>query len=68
MMRKLTVERAASRQTTPEAVMDTLNATIPLGRLADPSEIADVYVYLASTLSGYVTGQALLVDGGIAVG
>ena len=41
-----------------------LLAKIPMGRLADPAEIADVYVFLASQLSRYVTGQALVADGG----
>ena len=41
---------------------------IPLGRLADPAEIADLYVFLASDLSRYVTAQALVADGGWQVG
>jgi NAD(P)-dependent dehydrogenase (short-subunit alcohol dehydrogenase family) len=37
---------------------------IPLGRLAAPTEIADVCVFLASRLASYVTGEAINVDGG----
>lgn len=37
---------------------------IPMGRLAEPREIADPVVYLASDRASYITGQTLLVDGG----
>ncbi len=37
---------------------------IPLGRYASPTEIADVFVFLASPLSRFVTGQTVIVDGG----
>ena len=38
--------------------------TVPLGRLAEPEDIADACLYLASSLSRYVTGANLLVHGG----
>ncbi len=44
-----------------------LRARIPLGRLAEPSEIADAVAYLASPSASYITGATLLVDGGITV-
>jgi len=37
---------------------------IPMGRLAEPREIADPVVYLASDKASYITGQTLVVDGG----
>jgi NAD(P)-dependent dehydrogenase (short-subunit alcohol dehydrogenase family) len=67
MIRQLFADRAASRGTSPGAVRDELVAKIPLGRLADPREVADIYVFLACDLARYVTGQALTVDGGVQV-
>lgn len=40
---------------------------VPMGRMAKPSEIADVISFLAGPRSSYVTGQCLVVDGGWAV-
>jgi NAD(P)-dependent dehydrogenase (short-subunit alcohol dehydrogenase family) len=39
-------------------------AGVPLGRLADPEDVARVIVFLASEAGGYITGQAVTVDGG----
>lgn len=47
-----------------DAGVAAVAATVPLGRLADPTEIGDACVYLASPLSSYVTGATLLVHGG----
>ena len=41
-----------------------ISATIPLGRLAEPKEIARVIAFLCSETNTYLTGQTLLVDGG----
>jgi dihydroanticapsin dehydrogenase len=40
-------------------------AAVPLGRQAKPAEIAPLYVYLASDESSFMTGQAILIDGGV---
>jgi NAD(P)-dependent dehydrogenase (short-subunit alcohol dehydrogenase family) len=36
----------------------------PLGRVATPAEIADVIAFLASPLSGFMTGSIVMADGG----
>jgi NAD(P)-dependent dehydrogenase (short-subunit alcohol dehydrogenase family) len=43
---------------------EQLVASHPLGRIAEPEEVADAIVYLATSKSSYVTGVALPVDGG----
>jgi NAD(P)-dependent dehydrogenase (short-subunit alcohol dehydrogenase family) len=44
--------------------LEELQATIPLGRLGTPDDIAAAVVFLASPAAGWVTGQNLLVAGG----
>jgi NAD(P)-dependent dehydrogenase (short-subunit alcohol dehydrogenase family) len=68
MMRELVTERARLTGTPVADVERTLLARIPLGRMASPAEVADTYVWLASDLSSYVTGQSINVDGGWQVG
>jgi L-rhamnose 1-dehydrogenase len=46
---------------------DYLNSRIPLGRFGEPSDVAKVVAFLASDMASYVTGAALLVDGGLYV-
>jgi glucose 1-dehydrogenase len=46
-------------------LMAELNAAIPLGRLAEPKEIADLVVWLASDQASYVTATTFVVDGGM---
>jgi 3-oxoacyl-[acyl-carrier protein] reductase len=41
---------------------------IPMGRIGEPEEIADVIAFLASAGARYMTGQVVVVDGGLLVG
>jgi len=41
-----------------------VGATVPLGRMAEPSDVADVCLFLASPLARYVSGAQILVHGG----
>ncbi|PTA47486.1 SDR family NAD(P)-dependent oxidoreductase [Micromonospora sp. RP3T] len=68
MMEELFRRRADDNGTDAAAERAAFTRRIPLGHLADTDEIADTYVYLASDLSRYLTGQRLIVDGGWQVG
>jgi NAD(P)-dependent dehydrogenase (short-subunit alcohol dehydrogenase family) len=47
-----------------QALLDSFAASVPLGRVAQPSEIADAVLFLASSESSFVTGSELFADGG----
>ncbi len=54
-----------ARARDPEHIRNALLAQVPLGRAAEPSEIADLIVYLLSDESRFVTGTELVIDGGL---
>jgi NAD(P)-dependent dehydrogenase (short-subunit alcohol dehydrogenase family) len=56
-----TIKRLAAEGALP---VDQITSRIPLGRLAEPSEIADAVVFLCSDQARFITGQILAVDGG----
>ena len=47
----------------PQELVDRISAGIPLGRVGEPVDIANAYLYLASDSASYVTGVILRVDG-----
>ncbi len=63
--KNLAVTRALAAGVTPEEIVKSWEAEVPLRRLARPEEVADAIVWLASERASYVTGQTILVDGGI---
>ena len=50
--------------TTPEQRAER-GRTVPMRRMGDPEDVAKVVLFLASDLAGYVTGQTVVVDGGV---
>ena len=52
----------------PENILDGMKARVPLGRLGEPRDIANAYLFLASDEAGYISGEVLRVDGAIVVG
>ncbi len=45
--------------------VEKLESQIPLGRMGNPSDVASLVAFLASEGAGYITGQTLVVDGGL---
>lgn len=47
----------------PQELVERISAPIPLGRVGEPQEVANVFLFLASELASYVTGAVISVDG-----
>lgn len=52
----------------PEKIIENMIAHTPLGRMGQPADIANAYLFLASDEASFITGITLRVDGGIVVG
>ena len=61
-------QMAADQGRTPEEILLDFSEEIPLGRMAQPAEIAAAVVFVTSPRASYMTGQHVTVDGGIARG
>jgi 3-oxoacyl-[acyl-carrier protein] reductase len=59
--------RTAMTDVLPDAQKEALNARIPMGRMGKGEDIGAAVAYLASKEAGYVTGQTLHVNGGMAM-
>ena len=55
-------------QQMPPKVLESLAAKAPLGRMGDPADIANAYVWLASDAASFISGAVLSVDGGLVLG
>ena len=50
-----------------DAQRDQVRSRVPLGAFGTPEDVAEAVAFLASEEAGYITGQVLLVDGGLAI-
>jgi len=57
--------RTAMTAGLPEAVQKNFLAQIPLGRFAEPKEVAELALFLASDAASYITGQVIGINGGM---
>jgi 3-oxoacyl-[acyl-carrier protein] reductase len=64
-VKELAESKAKTTGQTAEEYEAALARDIPLRRLASPEEVADAVVWLASERAAYITGQTILVDGGV---
>jgi 3-oxoacyl-[acyl-carrier protein] reductase len=64
-LKELAKTRAAATGKTEQDLFDAWAAEAPLKRLGQPREVAETIVWLASERASYITGQTVLVDGGI---
>jgi 3-oxoacyl-[acyl-carrier protein] reductase len=64
-LKELAKARSASSGKPEQEFLDAWAADAPLKRLGDPKEFADTVVWLASERASYITGQTVLVDGGL---
>jgi len=52
----------------PQKVLDQMASRTPLGRMGDPADIANAYVWLSSAAASFIHGTVLSVDGGLVLG
>lgn len=63
---KLLESRARIQAVDTAVIERQITSAIPLGRVAEPEEIADLVIFLASDRASYITGAAIPIDGGMA--
>ena len=64
-LKELAKSRSSASGKTEQEIFDGWAADAPLKRLGDPRELAETIVWLASERASYITGQTVLVDGGM---
>lgn len=63
-VRKLAIDVAKKKGTTPEEIVKSWAASNPMGRLGTPEEFSALVAFLASERAGYITGTSIQIDGG----
>jgi len=56
-----------TRESLSDNEIESLSAQIPLGKMAGPTDIAEVVAFLLSSNNRYLTGQNIIVDGGFTI-
>ncbi|MGA9510876.1 MAG: SDR family oxidoreductase [Candidatus Sulfotelmatobacter sp.] len=64
-LKELAAARSSSSGKNQQELFDAWAADAPLKRLGEPREVAETIVWLASEAASYITGQTILVDGGV---
>jgi 3-oxoacyl-[acyl-carrier protein] reductase len=64
-LKELAKTRSSNSGTPEKEIFDAWAADAPVKRLGEPREVADTIVWLASERASYITGQTILVDGGL---
>src|SRR5207247_1199210 len=64
-LKELAKSRSAAQAKSENEIFEAWAADAPLKRLGNPKEVADTIVWLASERASYITGQTILVDGGL---
>lgn len=64
VIRTAMLEKVMAQVSDPKALMDGFVATHPIGHIGEPDDIAEMVLYLASDRSKFITGAAMIVDGG----
>ena len=62
-----TAQSLSEEHSMGEAGLQAAAPSIPLRRIGHPDDVADVITFLASDASRYITGQTILVDGGLTI-
>jgi len=52
----------------PEKILGAMVGRTPLGRMGQPEDVANAYLWLASEAAGFISGAVLGVDGGVVTG
>lgn len=63
---RIATDRAVQMAGSQQAAEEQARATVPAGRLGRPEEVAAATAFLCSTRAAYITGTALIIDGGLA--
>jgi 3-oxoacyl-[acyl-carrier protein] reductase len=57
--------RTPMTETVPQKILESIVARVPLGRMGEPEDVANLVAFLAGEESAYITGQVIRVDGGL---